>query len=743
MSDTAKVSVNHLRRLALVYVRQSSAAQVEYNRESTERQYHLAERALELGWKREQVKILDQDLGVSGSGLAERSGFAHMTAEVALGHVGIVLGLEVSRLARNNADWYRLLDLCGVTDTLIGDADGIYHPSLFNDRLVLGLKGTMSEAELHVLRARLNGGIRNKAARGELRRGLPVGFVWGEADGEVLFHPDEAVRGAIRTVFERFAEMGSARQVWLWFRAQGLRFPLQSNTLADLHWVAPSYSKIHQVLSNPIYAGAYVYGKTRCERYVDRHGQVRKRMRHLPMSEWTVLIRNHHPGFVEWETFEANQRRLASNTHPRPHQAGGAVREGAALLQGIARCGRCGRSLRVYYSGRYAAPGYHCTGSTLVNGRGEYCLRVGGRQIDAAVSGALLDALAPAGLEAALKAAEQLESDHDAVLTQFRGEVERKQYEAQRAERRYRAVDAENRLVARGLETEWENCLRELATAQAELARREQQRPRIFGAQERSSILALGNDLKRAWHAATTTDRDRKELLRTLLEEVIIAVERAEFRAHLTLRWRGELLSELDVPLPRSRPAPIRTNEETVTLLRRLATHYSDAMVAGILNRQGRRTATGMRFTANRVGSLRTSWQIPRFEPDSQRAEGDLVTVHRAAEILGLAPSTVHRWLNEGVIAGEQLTPGAPWRIRVTDDLRSRFVETAPDGYVPMIEATHRLGISRQTVLQRVKRGELNAVHVRLGRRKGLRIPVPEALPGLFDRQSTDGVHCE
>ena len=433
MSDTAKVSANHLRRLALVYVRQSSAAQVECNRESTERQYHLAERALELGWKREQVKILDQDLGVSGSGLAERSGFAHMTAEVALGHVGIVLGLEVSRLARNNADWYRLLDLCGVTDTLIGDADGIYHPSLFNDRLVLGLKGTMSEAELHVLRARLNGGIRNKAARGELRRGLPVGFVWGEADGEVLFHPDEVVRGAIRAVFERFAEMGSARQVWLWFRAQGLRFPLQSNTLADLHWVTPSYSKIHQVLSNPIYAGAYVYGKTRCERYVDRHGQVRKRMRHLPMSEWTVLIRNHHPGFVEWETFEANHRRLASNTHPCPHQAGGAVREGAALLQGIARCGRCGRSLRVYYSGRHAAPGYHCTGSTLVNGRGEYCLRVGGRQIDAAVSGALLDALAPAGLEAALKAAEQLESDHDAVLTQFRGEVERKQYEAQRA----------------------------------------------------------------------------------------------------------------------------------------------------------------------------------------------------------------------------------------------------------------------------------------------------------------------
>ncbi|MGA8567671.1 MAG: hypothetical protein WB580_07750, partial [Candidatus Binataceae bacterium] len=387
--------------------------------------------------------------------------------------------------------------------------------------------------------------------------------------------------------------------------------------------------------------------------------------------------------------------------------------------------------------------GYYCSGNTMVNGRGEFCLRVGGRQIDEAVTAALLDALAPAGLDAALKAAEQLESDHDTVLAQFRREVERKQYEAQRAERRYRAVDAENRLVARGLEAEWETCLRQLEAAQAELARREQQRPRILRAEERSSLLALGSDLKRAWYAVTTTDRDRKELLRTLLEEVIIAVERAQFRAHLTLRWRGEQLSEMDVPLPRSRSAPIRTDEETIALLRRLAAHYPDAVIAGVLNRQGRRTVTGMRFTANRVSSLRTHWRIPRFEPDRRQPEGELVSVGRAAKILGMAPSTLHRWLNEGVIAGEQLTPGAPCRIRVTEDLRSRFVENAPEGYVSMLKATHLLGVSRQTVLQRVKRGELNAVHVRLGRRRGLRIQVPLALPSLFDRQSTDGVHCE
>src|ERR1700756_954701 len=269
MNELSKITAEHLRRCAIVYVRQSSTTQVEHNRESTARQYELAERAARLGWRRDQVKVIDEDLGISGSGLSERTGFARMTAEVALGQVGIVLGLEVSRLARNNADWYRLLNLCGVTHTLIGDGDGIYHPGLFNDRLVLGLKGTMSEAELHVLRARLLGGIRNKAARGELHRGLPVGLVRGDADGEVLLHPDESVQAAIHAVFGRFAEFGSARRVWLWFRSQGLRFPLHSNSLVDLRWVVPTYTKIHQVLTNPFYAGVYVYGRTQQTCYLD------------------------------------------------------------------------------------------------------------------------------------------------------------------------------------------------------------------------------------------------------------------------------------------------------------------------------------------------------------------------------------------------------------------------------------------------------------------------------------------
>lgn len=516
-----KVRPAHLGRAAVVYVRQSTPGQIERNLESTERQYALVERAVELGWPRRAVEVIDEDLGVSSSAGTPRSGFARLTADIALGRVGIVLGLEVSRLARSNADWYRLLDLAGITDTLIADGDGIYNPASFNDRLALGLKGTMSEAELHVLRARLEGGIRNKAARGELRRGLPEGLVWGEEDGEVLLHPDEAVRGVIGAIFERFAELGSVRAVWLWLRTEELQIPVQRAGTDELAWIAPTYPAVHRVLTHPSYAGAYVYGRTRRERRVDEDGRVRTRARQLDRSEWQVLIVDHHPSYIDWATFEANQARIGANTRPRAHQPGsGAVREGNALLQGLATCGRCGRRLAVHYQGANSTPGYHCANRTLVNGRGERCLAVGGVQIDQAVTAAFLAALAPAGVQAALAAAEALEADHDAALGQWRRQVERARYEAARAERRYLAVDPENRLVARGLEADWEARLAALADAEAELARREAARPRSLDQRERAALAALGGDVGRVWSAPTTTDRDRKELLRSLLEEV-------------------------------------------------------------------------------------------------------------------------------------------------------------------------------------------------------------------------------
>jgi DNA invertase Pin-like site-specific DNA recombinase/transposase-like protein len=735
-----KITAAHLRRAAMIYVRQSTAAQLSRNRESTTRQYDLAARAAELGWPRSAVRVIDDDLGVSAAASTGRTGFAELAAQVGLGQVGIVLALEVSRLARNNADWYRLLDLAGMTDTLIADADGIYHPGLFNDRMLLGMKGTMSEAELHILRARLDGGIRSKAARGELRRGLPVGLVWGEADGEIRWHPDEAVTGVIAAIFERFTVCGSVRGVWLWLREQGLKFPLQPTAYlrgGEITWVEPTYHAVHNVLTHPAYAGAYVFGKTRQRRHLDADGALRVRRHKLPPGEWEVLITDHHRGFIDWDTFQANQTRIRANTRPTAHQPGtGAVREGCALLQGLATCGACGRKLAVYYDGpAKTTPGYYCTGTgTLVDGKGARHLRVGGQAIDTAVTEAFLAALQPAALQACLAAAEHLEDGHDAALAQWRRQVEQARYRAGRTERRYRAVDPDNRLVARGLETEWNQALQQLADAETELARRETARPKTLTPQEKSMILALGDDLAAAWSASTTTDKDRKHLLRSLLDEVNINIHRDTTAAHaeLLLRWKGGAITELSVPIKRKPPNRLRTDEDTIDLVRRLAVHYPDAVIAHILNRQDRRTARGLSFTAGRVQSLRHHWHIPCHQPETAPPEGELLTVTDAANQLGLAPSTLHRWLADGFIAGEQLTPGAPWRIRLTDDIRNLFVDDAPDGWLAMLEATLAYGVSRQTIMQRVKCGELQAVHLRAGRRKGLRIQPPPSQEGLF-----------
>jgi DNA invertase Pin-like site-specific DNA recombinase/transposase-like protein len=737
----AKVTVAHRRRAAVVYVRQSPMSQVSRNRESTTRQYDLVARAAELGWPRGAVRVIDDDLGISGAANTGRSGFAELAAQVGLGQVGIVLALEVSRLARNNADWYRLLDLAGMTDTLIADGDGIYHPGLFNDRMLLGMKGTMSEAELHILRARLDGGIRSKAARGELRRGLPVGLAWGERDGEIRWHPDEAVTGVIATIFERFTVCGSVRGVWLWLREHGLKLPLQRHGHVtgneEITWVEPTYRAVHNVLTHPAYAGAYAFGRTRQRRSVDPDGTIRVRRHKLPQGEWEVLITDHHRGFIDWDTFQANQIRIRANTRPKAHQPGtGAVREGCALLQGLATCGTCGRKLAVYYDGpAKTTPGYYCTGTgTLVDGKGARHLRVGGATIDTAVTEAFLAALQPTALQACLAATRQVEDGHDAALAQWRRQVEQARYEVGRAERRYRAVDPDNRLVARGLETEWNQTLQALADAEAELARRETARPKTLTPQEKSAILALGDDLPGVWSAPSTTDKDRKRLLRSLLHEVNITVHRDHTDAHaeLVLRWKGGAITDLTVPIKRKPPNRLRTDEDTVDLVRRLAAHYPDATIAHILNRQGRRTARGLSFTAGRVQSLRHHHEIARHTPTDDPREGELLTVTDAAAQLGLAPSTLHRWLGDGFIAGEQLTPGAPWRIRLTDEIRNLFVDDAPDGWLAMLEATLAYGVSRQTIMQRVKRGELDAVHVRTGRRKGLRIQPPTPQEGLF-----------
>ena len=745
MSEHPKVRASHLQRAAIVYVRQSTLAQVEHNRESTARQYDLAERAVGLGWARSAVRVIDEDQGVSGASTTGRSGFAQVAAQVGLGQVGLVLALECSRLARNNADWYRLLDLAGMSDTLIGDADGLYHPGQFNDRLVLGMKGTMSEAELHILRARLAGGIRSKAARGELHCALPVGLVWadsrdGHDPGQVLLHPDEAVHGVIAAIFEQFAVSGSARGVWLWLREQGLKFPLAPlaymHALGEITWVEPTYHAVHNVLTHPAYAGTYVYGRTSQQRRIGPDGQIHVSRRVLPREQWQVCIPDHHDGYIDWDTYLANQDRIGANIRPQRHAPGtGAVREGAALLQGLAVCGACGRKLAVFYQGKAkSAQAYYCSGAgQIVDGRGTRHLQTGGVGIDAAVMQAFLTALVPAALAACLAAADDLEHGHETVLAQHTREVERARYDAARAERRYRAVDPDNRLVARGLEADWEKALTALAAAEAALERRASRRPAALSADERAQVLALADDLPAVWDAPTTTDKDRKLLLRTLLDEVVITITRDETtgQADLLIRWKGGAITELTIPIKRAQPT-IRTDEDTIDLIRRLAAHHPDAVIAGILNRQHRRTARGLSYTASRVQSLRHHWDIPCHQPSHDTPKGELLTVADAARTVGTAPSTLHRWINDGFIPGEQDTPGAPWRIRLTDQLRALFVDDGPDGWLVMQDATKALGVSRQTVLQRVKRGDLQAVHVRSGRRKGLRINVTRTQDGLF-----------
>jgi DNA invertase Pin-like site-specific DNA recombinase len=740
VSELAKVTALHLRRPAVVYVRQSSLAQVERNSESTALQYNLVSRAVELGWPSAAVRVVDNDLGISGSSAAGRSGFAELILQVGLGQVGIVLALEVSRLARNSADWYKLLDLAGMTDTLIADADGLYHPAMFNDRLLLGLKGAMSEAELHVLRARLHGGIRNKAARGELRTALPAGLVWDKTEG-VSLHPDEAVRGVFSAIFEQFPLLGSARGVWIWLKEQGLKLPMPRHGYLrgdeELTWVEPTYTAVHKILTHPAYAGAYVFGKTQAQRYLNGAGEVRARQRAVAPEEWQVLIKGHHPGYIDWASYEANQSRIGANTRPKAHEPGtGAVREGCALLQGLATCGTCGRKLAVYYDGpAKSTPGYYCASGRVTNGRSSFHMRVGGLAVQKAVSDAFLAALEPAALQACLAAAEQLEGARDAALDQWRREVERARYSAGKAERRYKAVDPENRLVARGLETAWEKALQELARVEGELARREAARPKVLTPSERAAILSVGDDLGAVFDAPTTTDKERKQLLRTLLEEVNITVFRDHSggRAELVLRWKGGATGQLSVPLKRQ-PPPVRTDEGTVELLRRLAPSYPDATIAGILNRQHRRTARGLPFTAGRVQSLRYHFGIACYKVPAEQEDGELLTVAEAAKELGLAPSTLHRWLSEGFIAGQQLTPGAPWQIRLTPPIRALFVDDAPKGWLAMLEATLTYGVSRQTIMQRVKRGELRAVHVGTGRRKGLRIEPPTPQNRLFGK---------
>jgi DNA invertase Pin-like site-specific DNA recombinase len=615
MSGRHKITAQHRRRRAVVYVCQSTPTQLQHNRESRARQYALRERAVELGWPAASVAVVDGDLGRSGASADERLGFKELVAEVGLGHVGPVLALEVSRLARSSADWHQLLDLYALTGTLIADQDGIYSPQDFNDRLLLGLKGTMSEAELHLIRARLDGGLRSKAERGELCLALPVGLDRDD-DGRVVLCADEQVRHAIGRVFCPWRRLGSARQVTAELIAEGHKLPRRTVGQRRIRWARPSYGAVHDFLTNPAYAGASVFGRTRTEKSLGSDGRVRARTIELPREEWSVCIPDHHPGYVSWDEYLATRERLRANVRPRG-EGGGAAREGEALLQGILRCGRCGRRMQVAYSGRDGrVPRYACVRGHILHHTDSGCQSLGGLRLEKAVAGAFLEAVTPAGVRASGEAIGELEHQHNERLRGQRLALERAEFEADRARRQFDDCEPEHRLVARTLDGRLEQALADLEQQRRKLAELEQRRPGPLIADERRALAHLARDLPRLWETPTTTARDRKELLRTLLSEAIVTVRERPRRAEVELVWEGGARTELSLPLIRRGPEGKRTDERTVELIRRLAAHHPNHQIAAILNKQGRRTGTGLPSTS-RASS--TSASAPASRPRRRR----------------------------------------------------------------------------------------------------------------------------
>jgi DNA invertase Pin-like site-specific DNA recombinase len=642
-----KVKATHLKRNAYLYIRQSTLRQVFENNESTKRQYDLRQRAIALGWTQDRIIVIDNDLGQSGASAADREGFQRLVTEVSLGRAGIVLGLEVSRLARNNTDWHRLLEICALTDTLILDEDGIYDPSHFNDRLLLGLKGTMSEAELHILRARLQGGIHNKARRGELMIKPPVGLRYN-SEGVLVLDPDKQVQQSLRLLFETFRRTGSATATVKAFRKQDLLFPRRvpgGPQKGDLVWGALGHCQVLRILHNPRYAGAYVFGRHHSRKTVDG----RSRIVPVPREEWETLIPGAHAGYLSWEDYEQNQKRLHESAQAMgSDRRKSPAREGPALLQGLILCGRCGDPMTVRYHVRHGrlCPDYVCQREGIEHAQ-PVCQHVPGSGIDEAIGALLMEAVSPVALEVALSVQQELQSRLEEADSLRLKQVERAQYEADLARRRYMRVEPEHRLVADSLEAEWNSKLRALAETQQERERHRKQDRQALSDQQRAAILALAADFPRLWRDPNTPDRERKRMTRLLLEDVTI------LRAGtivLQIRFKGGATRTLTVPIPLSAWQQRATSPEVVKEIDRLLEDNTDGQIAAILNEHGIRSGEGKKFSRTIVARIRRDYSLtPRY--DRLRAAG-MVTVREMAAVLGVTPDCVKIWNRHGLLHG-------------------------------------------------------------------------------------------
>jgi DNA invertase Pin-like site-specific DNA recombinase len=676
-----KIEPRHLMRRAIVYIRQSTPRQVQHNQESTRRQYQLAERAYQMGWAAPQVEVIDEDLGQSGASSHLRTGFQRLVAAIGLGEVGIILVTEVSRLSRRNSDWHRVIELCAVFRTLIADEDGVYCPQDPNDRLLLGVKGTLFAAELHILHARMRGNLLNKARRGELALRLPVGYR-RLGDGTVVLDPDDEVRAVLIRIFERFALLRNGRAVQRYLADHGLKMPRliqQGSEAGRIVWVRPTYQMIQQVLTSPVYAGVFVYGRRKQEISPGDPPVVTTRRR--PVDEWDIVIPGVYPAYLSYDQYLLNRRSLQDNLYNFAAKRHGAPREGRALLQGLVICGRCGRRMSVSHGSDRLR--YECRRAQIDYGA-PLCQAFPISHLDQAAGEAFLEAVKPAAIATTLEALAVLEHERQALDRQWQLRLERARYDVQRAQRQYDAIEPENRLVARTLETRWNAALETLEQLEQDYAviRRTELLP--LDAAEQQAVRHLAGDLPGLWHAGTTTAVDRKRLLRLVMSEVVVSVDPQHRRAEVVIVWSGGATSRHEVHCP-----PLGwhacTEPEVLARLRVLAEKYPDHQIAMWLNTEGFRTRTGKTWTYARVHSMRKQHGIPTSCPLQtqgavQRADG-LMPARAAAQRLGVSPSLLHVWVRHGVLDFDQHQTASRVWVRLNEDDLARLDGTSPIGY--------------------------------------------------------------
>jgi len=655
-----KITADHLARRACVYIRQSSPEQVRHNLESQRRQYSLRDRARTLGWN--DIEVIDDDLGISGSGIL-RPGFERLLSAVCEEQVGAIFSIEASRLARTNREWHTLLEFCSIVGVLLIDAEAVYDPRVTNDRLLLGMKGTISEMEVASFRERAQAAIRQKAQRGALIRRPPIGYIKGQ-DDRLEKDPDARVRSALDLIFRKFAELGSVRQVYFRLDQEQIQLPILRgpNAMCEIVWQPARYHAVHSVLKNPVYAGAYAYGRTKT---VVRLEAGHKRMHRLAQprsADWAVLILDHHEGYIDWDVYQRNQVMIANNDNAKGGAVRGPIRQGGGLLTGLLRCGHCGAKLLVQYPGPHTVR-YQCSGY-LQNRDRACCIMFGGLRAERLVSEQLLAVLAPFGIEAAMEAIDSLQCGSDERLKQKTLALEQARYEVTRARRQYDAVDPDNRLVAAELERRWNQALTTEAQLEAELAALQESRERPLTETQKQELLSFARDLPRLWDDPQTMPEHKKRLLRIALKEIVATSEGDAIR--LVLHWQGGDHTQLEFGKIRAGRTRYVTDDDLVEIVRMLARIEPDPRIASILNQNQRRTAHGQKWTAKRICSLRHTHEIPVYCEGERQSRGEM-SVSEVAAKLDITRTAVFRLIQLKSLSARQACAGAPWILHKTE----------------------------------------------------------------------------